>query len=101
MLTAAQKRAIVRYRAYREQPPTTIGILRPALPRFASMTIIVCGAWLVAPAAFAFFLAGMLVGAALRQVSLSWQAARIMPMIVRLIDWEKAERLLDDRGETA
>ena len=48
-------------------------------------------------AGFAFFAAGMGVGAVAARAGLTWRAGRVMPVLLDVIDWGRVDRLLDER----
>jgi len=93
-LTPAQRKMLLRYRAFRDRPPTLRGILAPALPRVVLALAMVTVVAIMLPAGVALFYGGIVVGAVLRHGSLAWQAVRVMPALIEMIDWDKADQLL-------
>ena len=67
----------------------------PLLPRVGLSAALVIIACYVSPG-FALFVAGLLVGAILRQAALVVHGVRALPVLLQVIDWGKVDQLLDE-----
>ena len=66
------------------------------LPRFILLLAGVALVWFSGSYVFTSFVAGMVIGAVLRQLSLMVQAVNGLPLLLDVIDWNKIDRLLDE-----
>jgi hypothetical protein len=79
---------------------TVATILKPMVPRFILLIVLVVLAFYFTDRIFSVFLAGAATGAALRQLSLVAQAVHATPVIFEVIDWDKVDQLLEaDKAE--
>ncbi len=96
-LTGQQLRTVRYYLDHRDRPPTWAGFLR----RFARVLVLwvvvgVAGCYLCVVAGLptvAWLLAGMLVGAALREARQHHHVSRAWPAIAAIVDWDRAQAL--------
>jgi len=93
-LTPIQRKVVLRYRGFRDRPPTLVRIPAPALPRWLILLGLVLLSAYVVPVSAAAFYAGMVVGAIILQTVPSVQAWRVFPALVEILDWKKVDQLL-------
>jgi hypothetical protein len=100
ILTSGQRKLLRKYREHRQQSFTTAGLLVQLLPRVALSAVLVAVAYFVSEK-FCLIVAGFLAGAILREVALAVHAARVLPVILRVIDWDKVDQLLEEPARNA
>jgi hypothetical protein len=93
-LTPIQRRILLRYRRFRDRPPTLGRILSPALPRLLILLGLILLSGYVLPTWATAFYSGVAVGGIAVQVALSVQACRVIPAFMEAMDWKKVDRLL-------
>ncbi len=95
IITPAQRKVLLGYRVRRGRPVTVGGFLAGLVPVLVlSLGLVVLSGFLFPPAV-AMFVAGLLVGVMLRNVALIVHGVRVLPVVLRVIDWAAVDRLLD------
>jgi hypothetical protein len=100
IFTPLQRKLLLRYRDHRHKPFTFVELLVPILPLMALAVGLVALSYPVFPTQVTLFIAGLLVGVLLRNVALVFHGARVMPVILEVIDWEKLDRLLEQASRS-
>ena len=97
-LTGPQLRTVRYYLQHRDHAPTWGGFLRGFARTLVLWAVVgVAGGYLCVALdrpMFAYLLAGMLVGAALREVRQHHHVSRAWPAIAAIVDWERAQALV-------
>ncbi len=96
ILNRIQKKFLLQYRVQRHKPFTVSGHLRSLLLLGGLSGGLFGLSCYIYPPRFAFFFGGLLVGVLLRNVALLFHAARVIPVLMQVIDWEKVDRLLEE-----
>ena len=89
----------VRYRGFRDRPPTVARILWRFLPAFLLLFLVVMLSARFLPVWMTGFYAGFAVGMIIPLVALAIRAVRIIPAFVEAMDWKKVDRMLGMIGE--
>ncbi len=97
-LTALQRTVLERYRTFRVSPPTLWRMMALASRNHAILSIIFSlGSiylYLDESESFAGFVAGLGVGAILRDIGSFRKGIQIWPILTRVFDWQKIDDLL-------
>lgn len=93
-LTPIQRKVLLRYRGFRDRPPSLGRILSPALPRLLILLGLVLLSGYFLPLWAMAFYSGVVVGGMAVQIALSVQACRVIPPFIESMDWKKVDRLL-------
>jgi hypothetical protein len=93
ILTALQRKLLLRYRGHRRKPFTVVELLVAILPQVALAVGLAALSYYVFPPQLALFIAGLLVGVIARNLALLLHGARVIPALLQVIDWEKLDRL--------
>lgn len=104
-LTPIQRNTLKFYQGYRDKPPTLWSLWEQASRSHAILFILVSLGSIflyldVSPAA-GCFLAGLGVGAILRDVGRFRAIASVWPALTMILDWKKVDDLLESREEIA
>jgi hypothetical protein len=98
-LTSLQKIVLQRYKGYRSQPPTFMGVLKQS---WRGEVILVAASALVAWFAYsshlyalAYFIVGMLVGTLARDVGTFRRVLQVWPALSQVLDWHRVDEVLD------
>ena len=104
-LTPVQRTALNAYRAFRAEPPS-LGRLVLRSRRAYALLLVVAGAAIALALALklgaaAAFAAGIVVGAAARDVGWFRRTVQLWPALSRVIDWARLDALLAPDGVAA
>jgi hypothetical protein len=100
-LTPLQRKALMRYQALRTRPESLAANLKRSLPRLLlGIVLVVLGIYTLPTTAAALY-GGMLLGAAIRHLSLAVQARKVLPVFLDVIDWDKVDERLGNAGGRA
>ncbi len=94
-LSPSQRRLLIQYREARRRPKSLGSLLRPGLPRLLILIALVTFAAYNGPPKAAWFVGGLAAGGVLRQLGMTIQGRRLLPLTLEIIDWAKVDRLLD------
>ena len=102
-LTALQRRVLSRYVDFEHSPPTVGGMFAMSVMAYVRVILIfaVCGAICAAMNVYAavFVLLGMFVGMISRDFGQYRAFVAIWPLLAAIIDWQRANELLDADDE--
>src|SRR4051794_9311205 len=94
ILTPAQRKTLLRYREHRDDPFTLSDFLVPMWPQVANVAIVIAAAIYIMPD-YAMFLAAFLEGVLMKQAAIAVHALRIIPAVLRVVDWKEVDHLLE------
>jgi len=93
-LTPIQRKVLLRYKGFRDRPPTPFHIFKTVLPHMLMLTGSVIVSAYTLPVSVTTFWAGMCVSTLLYQVAFSLRVVKAIRTIVEFLDWKRVDHAL-------
>lgn len=102
-LTKFQASLLSYYHQNRDRQITVWGILATAWKNYIVLMLLVFAivvvAWYLDWLVISYLVAGLVVGALLRDIGYAHRSTKFWPVLMSIIEWRKVEELLDNEGE--
>lgn len=102
-LTKFQESLLSYYQQNRESQLTILSILSSAWKSYLVLIVLVAGiiviAWYLDWLMITYLVAGLVIGALLRDIGYAHRSAKFWPVLMSIIEWRKVEELLNKEKE--